>query len=180
PILFTENSIKQMLEQAVLPLPEESVGDGVTWNKKLENKMGPLGTQKIDVVFNYNGTEEQDGKVLEKIGAKTEVAFEPAEEGDLDVEMELTEQEGTGEILFDAEAGKTVESKIVQKLTMSGDFMGNEFEQETTLTLLLQAGSSDDLPSDEEPSEESAEDASDSDSDSDSDKDDDSKDDDKE
>ena len=165
--MFTESSIKQLFEQAVLPLPEESVADGVTWNKKLENKMGPLGTQKIDVVFSYAGTEEQDGKVLEKIGAKTEVAFEAAEEGDLEIEMELTEQEGTGEILFDAEAGKTVKSSITQKLTMSGDFMGNEFEQETTLNLLLQAGSSDGLPSDEE---ESAEESADSDSDSDADK----------
>ena len=160
--MFTESSIKQLFEQAVLPLPEESVADGVTWNKKLENKMGPLGTQKIDVVFSYAGTEEKDGKVLEKIGAKTEVAFEPAEEGDLEIEMELTEQEGTGEILFDAVAGKTVKSNITQKLTMSGDFMGNEFEQETTLNLLLQAGSSDGLPADEEAS---AEESADGDSD---------------
>ena len=163
--MFTESSIKQMLEQSVLPLPEENVGEGVTWNKKMENKMGPLGTQKIDVVFNYAGTDEQDGKVLEKIGAKTEVAFEPAEGGDLDIEMELTEQEGAGEILFDAAAGKTVKSNIVQKLTMSGDFMGNEFEQETTLTLLLQAGSSDALHADEE--EKKAEEPAASDSDSD-------------
>jgi hypothetical protein len=153
--LFTENTIRQTLEQAILVLPEQEIGDGVTWSREYENKMGPLGTQKIAVTYSYSGHEDKEGKALEKIASKTEVTFEANENNDLDAEMEITEQEGAGEILFDAEAGKTVMSKNKQKLTLEGDFQGNEFSQEITLQLVLKQGSSADLP----PSESEAEEA---------------------
>lgn len=147
--LFTENTIRQVIEQAVLVLPKEGVGEGVTWNREFENKLGPLGTQKIAVTYNYAGDETKDGKALEKIVSKTHVTFEQNENSEIDAEMEISEQEGSGEILFDADAGKTVFSKNKQEMTMEGDFMGNEFAQEITLQLLLTQGTSADLPADE-------------------------------
>lgn len=147
--LFTESTIRQTIEQAVLVLPSEGVGEGVSWNREYENKMGPIGTQKFAVTYNYGGQEEKDGKVLEKIESKTQVAFEPNEGSDIDAEFEITEQAGTGTILFDPAAGKTVLSKNKQELTLEGDFMGNEFAQEITLQLMLKQGTSADLPPDE-------------------------------
>jgi hypothetical protein len=171
--LFTENTIRQTIEQGVLILPEQGVGEGVTWSREYENKMGPLGTQKIAVTYSYGGKEKQNGKVLEKIASKTKVEFEPAEGGDIDAEMEITEQEGSGSVLFDSEAGKTVFSQNKQELTIEGDFMGNEFSQEITLVLMLKQGSSADLPADEpEKKEEASADSDDKDKKQDADKDD--------
>lgn len=144
--LFTESAIKQIIEQSILTLPEEGVANGATWNKKIENKLGPIGTQKFDTTLTYEGAESRDGLELAKIATKTEMTFEPNADSDVDVEMEVTEQEGAGSILFDTKAGRVIESKNVQKMTLEGDFMGNEFAQEITLTLNLVQGSSDNLP----------------------------------
>jgi hypothetical protein len=151
--MFTEDTIRQTVAQAVLLFPETK-GES-TWSREYENKMGPIGTQKIAVTYSVAGSEEQGGKKLEKIASKTEVTFEPASGGDLDAEFEITEQEGAGAILFDAEAGKTVFSTNTQKITLEGDFQGNEFVQEITMTLVMKAGSSSDLPADEEEKSES-------------------------
>lgn len=157
--LFTESAIKQIIEQSILTLPDSDLANGTTWNKKIENKLGPIGTQKFDTTLTYEGTETKDGVELAKIGTKTEMAFEPNADSDVDIEMEVTEQEGKGSVLFDTKAGRVLESQNVQKMTLEGDFMGNEFAQEITLTLLLKQGNSDGLPKDEAPAEEAAEEA---------------------
>lgn len=148
--MLNEDAIRQIIGQAILLLPEKA---GEAWTREFENKMGPIGTQKINVTYEATGVEEHEGKKVEKIASKTEVTFEPAEGGNVDAEFEITEQEGTGAILFDAEAGRTLLSTNVQKITLEGDFQGNEFAQEITMTLVLTAGTSADLPADEEESE---------------------------
>lgn len=155
--MFTESTIRQTIEQAVTPLPEEPAGEGVTWSRELENKMGPIGTQKIAVTYSYAGQENKDGKDLEKIDAKTEISFEAAEGGDADVAMEITEQEGKGSVLFDAAAGRAISAKTEQDLVLEGDFQGNEFAQEINMVLQLAAGTSENLPADEAPKDDAAE-----------------------
>jgi hypothetical protein len=83
---------------------------------------------------------------------------EAAEDGD--VIIELIEQDGSGTILFDAEAGLTVESTSVQTNVMEGEFMGNEIALETENTVIVVQGTSDDLPKSETeaPAEEAADD----------------------
>lgn len=147
--LFTESAIKQLIEQSIIEFPDAALAKGATWNKKLENKMGPIGTQKFDTTLTYEGAESRDGLAVAKIVTKTDMTFEPNADSDIDVSMEVTEQEGAGTVIFDTKAGRVVESKNVQKMTLEGDFMGNEFAQEITLTLILKQGSSDDLPKEE-------------------------------
>jgi hypothetical protein len=154
--LFTESAIKQVIEQSILELPEGTVADGATWSKKLENKLGPIGTQKFDTTLTFEGAESRDGLELAKIATKTEMTFEPNADSDVDIEMEVTEQEGAGNVLFDTKAGRVIESKNVQKMTLEGDFMGNEFAQEIVMTLLLKQGTSEDLPKDEAEAPEAA------------------------
>lgn len=146
--MLSENTIRQTIEQAVLLFPESA--SEKSWKRQFENKMGPIGTQKIDVTYESSGKEDYEGKSLEKIASKTEVTFEPNENADIDAEFEITEQEGVGAILFDSAAGKTTFSTNTQKITLEGDFQGNEFAQEITLNLVLKAGKSEDLPKDEE------------------------------
>lgn len=149
--LFSESAIKQVIEQSILTLPDAGVADGATWNKHLENKLGPIGTQKFDTTLTLAGVEKRGAAELTKIDTKTEMKFEPNPDSDADIEMEVTEQSGKGSVLFDAEKGRVIESSNEQKMTLEGDFMGNEFAQEITLTLLLVQGTSDDLPKDPEP-----------------------------
>lgn len=161
--MFSESAIKQVIEQSILTLPDAGIADGATWNKQMENKLGPIGKQTFDTTLSYSGVEKRDGLELAKIDTKTEMKFEPNPESDADVEMKVTEQEGKGLVLFDAEKGRVVESTNEQKMTMEGNFMGNDFTQEITLTLVFKQGTSDDLPKEEEPAaEENATEGSDS------------------
>jgi hypothetical protein len=76
--------------------------------------------------------------------------LELADDSDVDIEMEITEQDEQGTILFDANAGRLVNSKVVQKMTMEGAAMGSEFVQELEATTTVALGKSDQFPADEE------------------------------
>jgi len=156
---FSEAMIKELISRAVTRLP---AGSDDKWVQEIKTEMGPLGTQVTEVEYAYSGAEKfpmeeyaslaKLGKNLEKIGIATKISMEAAEEeGDLDIEMELTEQEGSGTIYFDADAGRAVFSKLDQKMTMEGDFMGNEFVRDNTAEVVMAMGTSDDLPKEPEP-----------------------------
>jgi hypothetical protein len=156
---FSESMIKELISRAVTRLP---AGSDDKWVQEIKTEMGPLGTQVTAVEYAYTGPEKFSneefpaiaklGKNLEKIGVATKISMEAAEEeGDLDIEMELTEQEGSGTVYFDADAGRAVFSKLEQKMTMEGDFMGNEFVRDNTAEVVMVMGTSDDLPKEPEP-----------------------------
>lgn len=147
--MFSENSIKQVVGQTIVTLPSGDVAPGTEWTKSFENKMGDTATERVEMTFRYEGDEDREGTKLSKIAATSETSLELNEEADLDLFMELTEQEGSGTILFDAASGRAVESKFSQKATIEGDFMGNEFAQERETTTLIIQGTSDQLPQDE-------------------------------
>ncbi len=108
---FDEKGIKQLIEQAVAPLPETDDKDQ-TWMQTFENEVPSLGIEIAETTYSLAGYETVDGKKLTKITAVTEVLFEPAEEPR--AEMEIVEQEGSATLYFDAEAGHLVKSEGTQ------------------------------------------------------------------
>ncbi len=139
---FGAETVKELIGQAIVRLPAEAVADNATWQANYETKMGPIGTQKSTFNYSYQGMQKKAAKELAKIGLSTELTFEPAQNEELDMEMEMTEQSGSGSVLFDPEAGRTVESTAKQKVVMEGDFMGNEFVQSRDMTVALRMGTS--------------------------------------
>lgn len=139
---FDEKGIKEMLIKSVLPLPE-TAGKDVTWTQEFENKIRRMGTQVAETTFSLAGTEEQDGKLLTKIQAVTELFFEPEENPRAD--LEIMEQEASATYYFDPRAGHMVKADGMQKAQMeiSGD---QELTQSITETMSMRLGKSPDKP----------------------------------
>lgn len=147
---LSEETIKSLMSQALCSLPKDDAAASAGWDYTDAMEMGPIGTMKTKYKYTTGGSEQADGKSVEKINATSEVTFEPKEEGDSDVDvfLELADQSGKGSVLFDAAAGRAVSSTFEQKVTMEGDFMGNEFERTNTQTTILVTGTSENLPAD--------------------------------
>lgn len=147
---LSEETIKALMSQALCSLPKDDAAASAGWDYTNAMEMGPIGTMKTKYKYTAGGTEQVGGKSLDKINASSEVTFEPKEDEDSDVDvfLELAEQSGSGSVLFDAAAGRAVSSNFEQKVTMEGDFMGNEFERTNTQTTVLVTGASENLPAD--------------------------------
>lgn len=147
---LSEETIKALLSQALCALPKDDAAAGAGWDYTNATELGPIGTMKTKYKYSAAGTEQVEGKSLDKINATSEVTFEPKEDEDSDVDvfLELADQSGSGSVLFDAAAGRAVSSNFEQKVTMEGDFMGNEFERTNTQTTVLVTGTSEKLPAD--------------------------------
>lgn len=147
---MSEDAIKMMIARAVTSFPADDLDTSKTWTQDFEVKMGPIGTQQTTATYTYEGTEAKDGKNLDKIGVKMATQLELADDSDVDIELEITEQDAQGTIWFDATAGRLVNSKVVQKMTMEGAAMGSEFVQELESTTTVALGKSDQFPADED------------------------------
>lgn len=147
---LSEETIKALMAQALCALPKDDAAASAGWDHTEAMEMGPIGTMKTKYKYSLGGTEQAGGKSVDKINASSEVTFEPKEDEDSDVDvfLELADQSGSGSVLFDSAAGRAVSSSFEQKVTMEGDFMGNEFERVNTQTTLLVSGTSDNLPAD--------------------------------
>ncbi|HTM53543.1 MAG TPA: DUF6263 family protein [Pirellulales bacterium] len=137
---FTEKGVKELITRSVQLLPEKS---DKSWSQSFENVMPGVGTQTTELKFSRSGDESVDGKKLEKIAQVTELTFEPA--ADARAELEITGQEGSGTIYFDAAAGHTIKSS--GKQTTSMELSGpQELTQEISETSSMRLGTSPDKP----------------------------------
>ncbi len=141
---FSENAVKEMIQKAVLPLPEKPVSGDAKWSQKFENVMPGAGTQKTDVTFSYSGSETQEGKSLEKITSKIQLTFEPAENPQADVE--ITKQDGSATIYFDGAAGRTIKATGKQTMIMEIAAPNREMTREVSETNSIRQGKSPDKP----------------------------------
>ncbi|MGD9723927.1 MAG: DUF6263 family protein [Pirellulales bacterium] len=135
---FNEKGIKQLISQAVVPLPETAEKD-VTWTQAFENEIPFLGKEIAETTYSLAGDEDVDGKKLTKISSKTEVLFEP--EANPRAEMEIVEQDSSATAYFDAAAGHLVKSD--GKQTTVKEISGQqEVSQNITETFKMYLGKS--------------------------------------
>jgi hypothetical protein len=134
--MFTEDGLKAVVAQLGVPVPEEAVKKGSTWDHTMEVKT-PFGVTKEMNTYTYQG---QDDKKLEKFDVNSEHAVEPAPEALFEVKLKAQESKGT--IYFDNAVGRVTELQAKQKLSMELNIMGNviEQDQETTVTVKLAGG----------------------------------------
>jgi hypothetical protein len=135
---FDEKGIRQLIEQAVLPLPQTDDEDE-TWSREFETEIPFLGTEFAETTYSLDGSGTVEGKKLVKIAAETEVLFEPAEKPR--AEMEIIEQNSSATALFDAEAGHMVKSDGTQLMVkeISGQ---QEVSQNLTESFKIYLGTS--------------------------------------
>ena len=69
--------------------------------------------KKTEVTYSTSEKTSAEGHEIQKIAAKSDITFEPAEQSQVDIEIE--EQEGDMTIYFDVSSGRTIKAEGVQK-----------------------------------------------------------------
>ena len=135
--MFSEDGVKNMVQQSSLSLPKEAISKGKTWNKVVETKL-PFGVMKLDTTYTYQGPETRGNSQLEKIDTKSKVTLEPAAGANIDVKIKSADIQGT--LYFDNQAGRIAELKQTQKMVMEITVMGqmlNSIQDQTTTLKLV-------------------------------------------
>lgn len=129
--MFSEDSFKNMFNQAALILPKEVPVPGVTtWDQSLDLKMGPIGTMKSTTKYTYVGKSG----AFDKIDMKMDMKFEA--DPNAPMQMKLTTKEANGTALFDNAKGRVHEItvKTVNEMDMGGIGTANMIQ---TMTMKL-------------------------------------------
>ncbi len=157
--VFDTAGVKSLIKQAFVPLPEGASDVGAQWTTNEEIPRPPFGKVMVDRTLTFVGEDEGSGG-YENIAISTKVAFEQAEgENAEELSLSIAEQEGKGNVEFDAETGRAREMEFSQTMKMEITYGGNDVIQNVTETTTLRQGKSDPFvaPKKEEPKEESAE-----------------------
>lgn len=134
---LSEATIRDLVSQTIIVLPEN--GTDASWKSTTVTPMQPIGQRST--TFNYQRTDADDGSV--EIAFDTDVGFELAELEDIDVELEITESEGSGTIAFDANTGRATGMKRTQFVVFEGIIGGSQdiLQEVSTSTVLAETAS---------------------------------------
>ncbi len=136
------DALKQLVNQSSLVLPEDPASGGVTWAN--ENKIDtPMMNMAVKTDYEYIGEEEVNGNKIHKISTSSEVEIEAGENA-LGGSVELEDQESTGEVWFDNNAGYMIGAKSTQKMIMIMEVQGMEMEMESEAIVEVKITPSDD------------------------------------
>jgi hypothetical protein len=141
--VFDVAGIKAMIKQVFVPLPDGSSDIGTEWKSNEEVDRPPFGKVLVDRKLTYVGRDEGAGN-FDSIAVATQVTFEKNEgENAEEIDLKISEQEGKGNVEFDADAGRTREMEFSQKMKMDIVFSGNDVVQNIVETAALKQGKSD-------------------------------------
>ena len=135
--MFSEEGLKQMTGQGMAELPEKPVSKGDTWMQEMGMQLGPLGKIAVKNTSRYEGTENRDGKELDKIAIKMEMNIVPEKDKPQGIQVKMKDQKIEGTKYIDNEAGHPVEIKVGGPLKMSVAAMGQEMELEMEMSQTL-------------------------------------------
>ena len=114
--VLDQGGLQELLNQAATVLPKTPVAPGDTWTGSSEFN-SPAGRLTMDTKYTYRGPVESDGRTLEQIDVEIDFGFAKGPNA-LELDVAVTQQQGQGTILFDAEAGRFVRSNISQRMTL--------------------------------------------------------------
>jgi Family of unknown function (DUF6263) len=133
--IFSEDGLKQMISQSMMPVPEQDVSEGTTWDQSSELQTPPFGKQVTKTEYKFVGQQERDGKKLDKIDVTLNAKFEPT--ADAQTKLKLTSNKAGGEVLWDNTAGRPVESKVDSNMKFEISVGGQSIEQGVTTTVSM-------------------------------------------
>jgi Family of unknown function (DUF6263) len=123
PGMFSEDGLKNMIKESSLILPKESLDK--PWTRQKKVPMPPIGSLVLDTTHKYEGTENDQVKVVSETKASVEV--DPANK----IDAKIASQEGKGAFYFDAKAGRVARSTVTQKVEMVVSMGTNKVSQST-------------------------------------------------
>lgn len=127
--LFSAEGITQLLGQAAVELPEQALAPDSNWTATFTTP-SPLGTLKQSRTYTLAAPEDVDGTTLERIDIAGQLEIEPSEQTPR--KLKLLDQELTGSMLFNVEAGRLASSHSTQKLTTERPYREFKIKVETT------------------------------------------------
>ncbi len=119
--------VKQMARNAAIVFPEGALGVGQTFNSTSEAKT-PMGTIKTTHEYTYRGETEFEHRKLHKFDVDMKLQFEGGENA-MNAKFDVLEQNSTGTLYFDAEAGHLDSSEITQNMTVNISVAGQVLAQ---------------------------------------------------
>lgn len=135
---FSNDNFKDMLRQAAPVLPDEAINEGYSWKNDTVNNT-PVGKMSIAATYTYGGQQlAASGRSLDKFTADVKLAFEEGV-GPLGAKIKILDQDNSGEMLFDQQAGHFVETRMKQTLTMQVTVGNTTVDQriETTVAMFV-------------------------------------------
>lgn len=129
--IATAEGLQRMLAKWALVLPEKAPKPGETWRSSIKLKSPTGAEQIVESSHQYEGTKEIDGRTYAVFRPGLEITFS-GKEG---APTKVKEQESTGEILFDIEAGRLQSALLKRGLTMDVTVAGQTVEQKVKQTV---------------------------------------------
>ena len=115
--MFLNESFKNMIQRSSVNLPEnKTLQPGLEWTTKSQTTNAQLGEIKVLATYGYQGTREVREQQFEvfNIGLEMDFSVPPGSN-----ELEVVQQESSGEILFSREQGRLESSQIKQNLQLN-------------------------------------------------------------
>jgi hypothetical protein len=81
-LTLPEEVFKKTVREAMAFLPDRAVKDGETWERSVEEPLGPLGTLRETRTYKLEGKEDVGGKKVDKITFATAVDFKAGKKVD--------------------------------------------------------------------------------------------------
>jgi Family of unknown function (DUF6263) len=133
--LLTEDTLKQMMGQSSVTLPDGTVTVGQSWETTQNVKL-PFGTMSVNSKMTYRGRDSETG--FARIAMDPSVTVEPNK--DSPIQLQLTKSDGTGVILFDRQNGRIARSDLTLNLQLQimqfGQTITQDIEQKTVMQLV--------------------------------------------
>jgi hypothetical protein len=134
--VLTEDTLKQMMEQTSILLPEAPVSRGDSWDNNKQIDFG-FGRMNIDSRMVYEGKDASTG--LAVIRMQSTISVTPKEGADTKTKMKLSSSEGVGQTLFDPAKGRIIKSELdltmKMQVTTSGQTLDQVVHQRTLMQL---------------------------------------------
>jgi hypothetical protein len=132
--MLSEDSLKRMIDQSGLRLPDGPVAKGKSWNQQFEMKSAG-GKMNVATTNTYEGPVKRDGKELERVAIQPKLTLE-ADPGS-PAKVTLKSQDAKGSAYFDNAAGRLMATNMSQNLEIVTSFMGQESSQKLKQTMSM-------------------------------------------
>lgn len=142
---LSAEKIKQAFQQEIGSLPDVLARQGEPWEATDVMDLGYDQSLTLRKRYEYLGTVEKEGKSLDKIGVRSLTvvyAMDPKSASPLKAtKSDLKVESSEGTILFDREAGESIESTLVTRVKGDLTFEAGGKELPSTLDLTLDVSS---------------------------------------
>ena len=129
-----EETLKQLMKQSAIMLPETPIKPGHLWDSTQQIEM-PFGTMTVTSKLTFQGIDASTGQA--RISISPSISLTPKD--GTEASLKLKKTEGRGSILFDVAKGRITKSDLELRMEILnnsfGQLIDQTIEQKTSMTL---------------------------------------------